>query len=125
VTGLLLDQGLPRSTAMHLEQLGIQSTHVADIGLSRADDSQIIDRARQDGCVVVTLDADFHTLMALSGATLPTVIRIRREGMGGAEVAGLIADVLARVPDAIARGALITVTERTIRVRHIPIRRST
>jgi hypothetical protein len=37
----------------------------------------------------------------------------------------LIADVLVRVPDAIARGALITVTDRTLRLRHIPIRRST
>jgi predicted nuclease of predicted toxin-antitoxin system len=125
VTRLLLDQGLPRSTARHLEPFGIQATHVADIGLSRADDSQIVERARQDGCVIVTLDADFHALIALSGAAEPSVVRIRREGLNGAELANLIATVLASVPDAVARGALVTVTGRTVRVRHIPIRRGT
>ena len=40
----------------------------------------------------------------------------RREGLNGAEIAALIADVLVRLPEAIARGALITVTERNIRV---------
>ncbi|AUB79810.1 hypothetical protein THSYN_01755 [Candidatus Thiodictyon syntrophicum] len=51
----MLDQGLPRSTPRHLQQLGIQATHVADIGLSRANDSRIIDQARSDGTTIVTL----------------------------------------------------------------------
>jgi predicted nuclease of predicted toxin-antitoxin system len=123
VTPLLLDQGPPRSTPRHLQQLGIQATHVADIGLSRAGDSQIIDQARSDRTAIVTLDADFHALIAVSGAARPTVIRIRREGLNGAEIAALIADVLLRLPEAIAQGALITVTESTIRIRHLPIKR--
>ncbi|WP_366929818.1 DUF5615 family PIN-like protein [uncultured Thiodictyon sp.] len=44
---LLLDQGLPRSTPSHLQRLGITATHVADIGLSRADDARIIDEEYQ------------------------------------------------------------------------------
>ena len=123
MTRRLLDQGLPRSTPRHLQQLGIQATHVADIGLSRADDSQIIDRARSDRTTIVTLDADFHALIAVSGAARPTSIRIRREGLNGAEIAVLIAEVLVRVPEAIAHGALITLTERSIRVRRLPIQR--
>ena len=64
-----------------------------------------------------------HALIAVSGTPRPTVIRIRREGLNGAEIAALIADVLVRLPEAIAQGALITVTERNIRVRHLPIER--
>jgi len=33
-----------------------------------------IDFARQGGWIVVTLDADFHALLALSGATGPSVV---------------------------------------------------
>jgi predicted nuclease of predicted toxin-antitoxin system len=35
---LLLDQGLPRSAATLLSEAGIDTIHVAEIGLSAADD---------------------------------------------------------------------------------------
>ncbi len=35
---LLLDQGLPRSTTLHLRESGIDAVHVGDIGLANADD---------------------------------------------------------------------------------------
>jgi predicted nuclease of predicted toxin-antitoxin system len=77
---LLLDQGLPRSTAHHLDAAGVESAHVGEKGLATASDAKIIDFARQGGWIVVTLDADFHALLALSGATGPCVVRIRIEG---------------------------------------------
>jgi predicted nuclease of predicted toxin-antitoxin system len=49
-------------------------------GLATARDAKIIDFARQRGWIVATLDADFHALLALSGATGPSVVRIRIEG---------------------------------------------
>lgn len=123
MTRFLLDRGLPRSTTRHLEQLGIRSVHAPDIGLSRAADSEIVREARSRGFAIVTLDADFHALIALSGQASPTVIRIRREGMDGARIAASIADVMDRLPEAISRGAQIAVTERSIRLRHLPIER--
>jgi predicted nuclease of predicted toxin-antitoxin system len=79
---LLLDQGLPRSAAPLLCQAGIDTVHVGDLGLSTADDAVILQSGRENGRAVVTLDADFHTLLALSGAATPSVIRIRIEGSG-------------------------------------------
>lgn len=77
---LLLDQGLPRSAVLHLHNAGIEAIHVGDRGLATASDSRILDIGRQEKMVVVTLDADFHALLALSGATEPSVIRLRIEG---------------------------------------------
>ena len=48
---LWLDQGLPRSTVLYLRNCGIEAVHVAT----------------EEGMVVVTLDADFHTLLPLCG----------------------------------------------------------
>ena len=58
---LLLDQGLPRSAAALLRDVGIDAIHVGEIGLQIAEDTEIIQRAREEEQVVVTLDADFHT----------------------------------------------------------------
>lgn len=76
---LLLDQGLPLSAAALLRDANIDTIHVSAIGMSEAEDADIIQRARDEGRVVVTLDADFHALLALDVATTPSVIRIRIE----------------------------------------------
>ena len=118
---LLLDQGTPRSTARHLAAHGIDAVHAADIGLSTATDSQVLDHARADHRVVVTLDADFHALLALSGAAVPSVVRIRREGLRGDALASLLSEVVSRVREQLDSGAMITVTERGVRVHRLPV----
>jgi predicted nuclease of predicted toxin-antitoxin system len=52
---------------------------VAEIGFFTAEDREILAKAKEDGGVVITLDADFHALLALSGAISPSLIRIRIE----------------------------------------------
>lgn len=118
---LLLDQGLPRSAARHLAELGIDAVHVADIGRSRAPDAEILDLARALGRTVVTLDSDFHRLLALTGERGPSVIRIRQEGLPGPAVAALIQQTTVRVGDLLKAGALVTVTEDRLRTRYLPL----
>ena len=62
---LLLDQGLPRSAVAALKSKGYAASHVAEIGLSEAKDIEIIESAREQGKVIVTLDADFHALLKI------------------------------------------------------------
>ena len=75
---LLLDQGLPRSTVNHLAATGIAAEHVGDLGLAGETDAAILSLAQQQQAVVVTLDADFHHLLAASGAQH----RLRSYGFG-------------------------------------------
>ncbi|WP_228015193.1 DUF5615 family PIN-like protein [Synechocystis salina] len=87
---LLLDQGLPRSAPKLLAEAGIDAIHVADIGLSKAEDGTILTEGRALKRVVVTLDADFHSLLALTEATSPSVIRIRIERLQARAIANLL-----------------------------------
>jgi predicted nuclease of predicted toxin-antitoxin system len=121
VKRLLLDQGLPRSTAALLSQGGWDVVHVSETGMSRADDREILRRARADSRVCVTLDADFHSLLATSGERGPSVMRIRKEGLDATALAALLQTVWSRVEDALASGALVTISERSIRARRLPI----
>ena len=118
---LLLDQGLPRSAVLQLKNAGIEAAHVGDRGLATASDSKILDVGRQEGCVVVTLDADFHALLALSGVTGPSVIRIRIEGLRAVDLATLLLDVLKVCRDDLMKGAMVSVTESGVRIRILPL----
>ena len=118
---LLLDQGLPRSTAAMLRQNGWDVVHVSEIGMNRASDTDILEHARAGPRVCVTLDADFHSLLATSGKRGPSVIRIRKEGLDATSLAALLEAIWSRVEDALDNGALVSVTERSLRVRRLPI----
>jgi predicted nuclease of predicted toxin-antitoxin system len=118
---LLLDQGLPRSAAGLLRNAGFDAVHTGEIGLARAEDAVILDEARSSGRVVVTLDADFHTLMALSGATSPSVIRIRIESLRAEDVARLVQEVLSLCTDQLEAGALVSVQQGRLRLRRLPL----
>ncbi len=121
MTRLLLDQGLPRSAATLLRQSGWDVVHVSEIGMSRASDADILQRARAESRACVTLDADFHSLLATSGERSPSAIRIRKEGLDAAALAALLQGIWPRIEDVLDSGALVTVTEQSIRVRRLPI----
>ena len=118
---LLLDQGVPRSVVGHLRTAGIESIHTGEIGLATATDSDILERARIDDRIAVTLDADFHALLARSAATTPSVIRIRIQGLRGEECARLLVQVLQLCTDDLMRGSAVTVQPGRVRVRELPL----
>jgi len=118
---LLLDQGLPRSLATLLREAGFDAIHVGEIGLATAEDRTILERARADNRIVVTLDADFHALLALSEATSPSVIRIRIEGLRASDVANLLRQVLRQWNEPVESGAVLTIQRDKIRMRRLPL----
>jgi predicted nuclease of predicted toxin-antitoxin system len=121
---LLLDQGLPRSAAALLRNQNWDVVHVGELGLADAADSDILARALVENRIVCTLDADFHALLALSGASAPSVIRIRCEGLKGQALAELLQRAWPKLAAAVERGALVTLTKHAVRVHHLPIKGS-
>ena len=118
---LLLDQGLPRSAASLLRAAGIDTVHTGEVGLATTDDESIIQVARQEERIVVTLDADFHALLALSGADKPSFVRIRIEGLRAEPLATLLQALLEERGSELDKGALMTVQPTRIRIRFLPI----
>jgi predicted nuclease of predicted toxin-antitoxin system len=99
---LLLDQGLPRSTIGELALRGIAAEHVGDVGLAAAD---------------------FHMLLATSGAVGPSVIRIRIQGLHAVQLAILLEQVVNMAGADLSAGALVSVTSPgLIRIRSLPVR---
>ena len=120
---LLLDQGLPRTAATQLVAFGWDVVHVGEIGMAVSTDSDILRRASLEQRAVVTLDADFHTILALANASAPSVIRVRIEGLGGVDLAALIQRVVSVCEADLLAGAMVTVDEAGVRVRALPVAR--
>lgn len=118
---ILLDQGLPRSTADLLRTRGWDVQHVSERDMSRAEDAAILLAAQQEQRVVVTLDADFHSLLSLSGASSPSVLRIRMQGLKAEQVATLVERVVALASGELSQGAMVTLSDGKIRIKLLPI----
>jgi predicted nuclease of predicted toxin-antitoxin system len=118
---LLLDQGVPYSAASHLTAAGWDAIHTSEVGMQRASDRQILDYSASEERICVTLDADFHMLLAINNLHSPSVIRIRREGLKGEGIARLLLEIWPIVGEKLKKNAMVTVTDKNIRVRYLPV----
>jgi len=89
--------------------------------MSKAEDREILALAAKQRATVVTLDADFHALLAVSSATGPSVIRIRIQGLDANAVCQLVENVSSRFSDELASGALVTVKSTKTTCHRLPI----
>ncbi len=84
-------------------------------------DGDILKKALQENRVVLTNDLDFGELLAASGGNLPSVIVFRLKDMRPSNVGKHIFSIINQQSDALNQGAIISVTEKKIRIRSLPI----
>jgi predicted nuclease of predicted toxin-antitoxin system len=121
VKRILLDQGLaPRAAAILCAQ-GFDAIHVAGIGMERAEDAEILQFAREDSRVCVTLDHDFHSHLAATGHGRPSVVLLRVKGLDAMGQADLIRSVHLQCEAALSEGAAISADGASVRIRRLPL----
>ncbi len=120
---LLLDQGLPRSAAALLRAAGIDAVHTGEIGFATAEDAAILAHARDEARVVVTLDSDFHALLAHSNASSPSVIRIRIERLRAQACSALLLRLIEEWESDLTSGVMLTVQPGRVRMHKLPLLR--
>ena len=119
---ILLDQGLAPHAAAILREQGFDAVHVADIGMYRADDAEILQFARDDSRVCITLDHDFHSHLAATGHGRPSVVLLRVQGLDAVGQAALIRSVYLQCEAALSEGAAISADGATVRIRRLPLK---
>lgn len=117
----ILDQGVPRDAAGIMRGAGFECAHAGELGMARAEDTAILEVARERQATVVTLDADFHAILAVSMATGPSVIRLRLQGLGGDRVAKLVIELAGRFGAELVRGCLLTVKSKKTTCHMLPV----
>jgi predicted nuclease of predicted toxin-antitoxin system len=120
---LLLDANLSSRLAGPLREAGYDTTHVADIELATATDSQSFDHAVAEGFAVVTADSDFPMLLALRRADNPSVIQFRHVAeLGPDDHAELLLANLAVIAADLDRGVVVSLSPTRLAIRDLPIR---
>lgn len=114
---------LPPSWVKFLSQYSIEAVHWSSVGDGRASDSEIMTWALENGYIVFTHDLDFTTLLALTGASGPSVIQLRSQDVLPDAVGPQVVSVLNSQAPSIQSGAIVTVDLVSSRVRLLPIRR--
>lgn len=86
---LLFDQNLSHKLVRRLADLFPHSTHVREVGLKEAEDPAVWEYAKQQSCIVVSKDSDFHQRSFVLGFP-PKVVWIRLGNCTTAEVEQVI-----------------------------------
>jgi predicted nuclease of predicted toxin-antitoxin system len=119
----LADAAISPGTVDFLRERGHAAVHVRTLGLHRASDATVVERARTDGSIVLSFDLDFGDILALGVMDKPSVILFRLADERAASVNARLSTVLGERSTTLESGALILVEDARYRVRKLPIRR--
>lgn len=118
---LLADLHISPRTVEQLRSHGYDVIRVSDVMDPRSRDEQIVDHARRDGRVILTQDLDYSAIIALSGASEPSLISLRLSSARVEYVSAVLTRVLPQVEKDVESGAIITVSDDRIRLRKLPV----
>lgn len=117
----LADMPVSHDTVDALRGRGYDVIHARDLGLHRADDEDILQEATEQGRVVLTMDLDFGTLLAMSGKVCPGVIIFRLPFSTPEQVTALLLAALNALPEDQVLRHILIIEEQQVRSRPLPI----
>ena len=118
---LLIDMNLPPYLVDIFIEQGWQTKHWSAVGNPSANDSAIMEWARDNGYVVLTHDLDFGTLLAVTHAQGPSVIQVRTQDILSQNFQVRLIQTLRKYKPILEKGALIVIDETRSRVRVLPL----
>jgi len=101
--------------------LGHDAVRVSERLPRNAPDHAILSLAFAEGRVVLTQDLDFTGLIATGGGDAPSLIVLRLGSPKVERVNEVLRSILPAVDAAVRDGAIVSVDDKRIRIRRLPI----
>jgi predicted nuclease of predicted toxin-antitoxin system len=95
--------------------------HASELGMERASDTEIIDRAKQASRTVITADLDYSRLLAVSRAAEPSLVLFRGGNWSEADVMKRMGELLEAVSITDIEPSVLIVERKRVRRRRLPI----
>jgi predicted nuclease of predicted toxin-antitoxin system len=117
----LVDMPVTPQAVPYLQDKGHDAVHASAVGLGSGPDSDILDRARAEGRIVVTSDLDYPRLLAFLKADSPGVILFRGGSYSDAEMLALLDRVLGQGTELDLEHSITVVDQHRVRRRTLPV----
>ena len=118
---LLVDMNLSPRWIVLLTNSGFEALHWSTVGQANARDTEIMAWAAANGYVVLTHDLDFSTILAATQGLAPSVVQVRAEDVSPEVIGTKIASALRQMRSELEAGALLSIDDKTMRVRILPL----
>lgn len=115
------DVGFPVSGVQALRERGHDVLVLADQGLERLPDDEILTLAREEERVLLGFDLDFGELLAGHPAASPSVVLFRLRDQRPPAVVRRLLVVVDEADSLLREGVVLIVEESRYRVRRLPI----
>ena len=117
----LIDMPLSPKLAAWLVRRGHDAVHALEVGLDRASDTAILERARNEQRVVVTADLDYPRLLALAQAEGPGLILFRGGNYSEQEAIERLKRAFETIPNEELPNSVVVIERGRIRRRRLPL----
>lgn len=118
-----LDINIPVSFADFLKKQGHTVIIGAESGFHGKSDWEICEFAAKNRSIIVTHDLDFGELLAVSGASKPSVVIFRVQPLTREVMTDTFLQALKAAADELDRGAIVVIEKNKYRLRRLPIRK--
>ncbi len=117
----LADMNISPLTVLQLKGRGWNITRVSEVMDKSTKDLDLLEYARRHDMVIITQDLDFSMLLAVKGYGKPSLVNVRLEEAKPAYVTSRVIDTVSALELELAKGAVVTVDEASVRYRYLPI----
>jgi predicted nuclease of predicted toxin-antitoxin system len=119
---ILVDLNISPHVVDLLRAAGFDAVRVGTETLDpRASDEEVLMEAARIGAIVVSRDQDFSALLAMSGATKPSLVNVRVSVLDAHSVATAIIAVIRAANADLDAGAIATIDDGGARILRLPI----
>ena len=112
---------LSPKTVRSMQKHGYDIVRVSSVLPENTPDLVLLQYAAETDRVIITQDLDFGTLLAIHGYDSPSVITLRLSGTDPDTITARLIEVIPQIEKSLAEGTAVTVEDRLVRIRPIPI----
>jgi predicted nuclease of predicted toxin-antitoxin system len=119
---LLADMNISPKTVAHLKVRGYNIIRVNEINMSKSKDKEIIEYARDNEYILITMDLDFGYILSYIKDNKPSVIILRLSLPKPDNVNSHLLKALNNkdILDSLINGSIIIIEDNKIRMRALP-----